>query len=199
MAIGELRVVRRAADDRGPDAPSWRPMGAQASAADIVACMYDRYHRLVFHLALRYGKGARAWAEDLTHDVFLQLFARAHEVDAMANVPGWFYRVTTNRCLNRLDRDRQVQRPILRWFFEDRRPPPVPDELGIVGDELARVFRRVDAMPDKLRVCFYMRHIDDRSVQEIAEVLGHSKGYVSKLLAQVDARLQRLAREEAAR
>ena len=34
---------------------------------------WEAHRGRVFHWALRYGAGDRAWAEDVTHDVFLKL------------------------------------------------------------------------------------------------------------------------------
>src|SRR5262249_43959207 len=46
------------------------PRAAFAAEAEA---LYRRHHRLVFRVALRYGGGNTAWAEDVTQDVFVDL------------------------------------------------------------------------------------------------------------------------------
>jgi RNA polymerase sigma-70 factor (ECF subfamily) len=137
---------------------------------------------MVFRVALRYG-GDRSWAEDVTQEVFLQAFAHIDELAEVLNPAGWLYRVTTRRCLNRLRGQRLRTSAPVRWALQHRLPEPnTPEELGIHHQQLARVFARLQELPPKQRVCFWMYHVDGKPVAEIGEILGHSKGYVSKLL-----------------
>ena len=131
--------------------------------------------------------GDRAFAEDITQDVFIALFRHAHGVSSMENPEGWFYRVTTNRCINRLRRERFLTLPPIRWLLGDRMRHPVdPETMGITEDLLRRAFARVMQMPPKARACFFMYHVDGKSQVEIGGLLGHSKGYVSKLIARCE-------------
>jgi len=165
--------------------------------ADMVTGMYRRYRDLVFHLALRYGNGHRAWAEDATQDVFVRLLRHVHRVNRLDNPRGWFYRVTTNLCLNRLRRDRFLALPVVRWVLgQSPSRPPVPDQLGIDEDRLRRAFVRLAELPPKVRACVYMHHVDGIPQAEIADILGHSRGYVSKLIARGEAALAELDAED---
>ena len=48
--------------------------GAAAGApATRVATLYRQHRDQVYRLALRYGRGDRQWAEDVTQDVFVSL------------------------------------------------------------------------------------------------------------------------------
>jgi len=163
--------------------------------ADMVAMMYRQYRDLVVHLALRYGGGRRAWAEDITQDVFVRLFKHVRHVNALDEPRGWFYRVTTNLCLNRLRRERYLNRPVVRWLLRQSFDHRDPEQIGLTHDLLRRAFERIEALPPKVRVCMFMHHVDGLPQVEIAEILGHSKGYVSKLVARGEAALAELATE----
>src|SRR6476659_10076334 len=78
----------------------------EITAADEIGALYRRHHRLVYRLALRYGRGDAAWAEDVTQDVFLGLFKILDDLTDREGMEGWLYRATTNRCLNRLRHER---------------------------------------------------------------------------------------------
>lgn len=149
---------------------------------------------MVFRLALRYG-GDRSWAEDITQEVFLQAFAHIDELAQVDNQAGWLYRVTTRRCLNRLRAQKLRASAPVRWAVQARMPEPnTPEQLGIHKQRLARLFTRLEALPPKLRICFWMVHVDGKDQVEVAQILNHSKGYISKLLARAT---QALAEDDA--
>ena len=79
--------------------------------------LYRQHHRAVFRLALRYGLGDEAWAEDIMQDVFITLFDELATLDDHQRLEGWLYRVTTNRCLRKLRREQFMQRPLVRWLL----------------------------------------------------------------------------------
>lgn len=152
---------------------------------------YREHGAYVLQVAVRLGRGDRAWAEDMTHEVFMELHDRWGSIRDVERIPGWLYRATVHRCLNRLRRDRLLGRPWVRWLVAGWHPArPDPERVSLGRAELDELFARVAALPDKQRVVFCMRHFDERSGREVAEVLGHSEGYVSKLLARAEAALQ---------
>ena len=149
---------------------------------------YRAHGAEVYRVALRFGRGNRAWAEDITHEVFLELQSSWDTVRDPERVAGWLYRTTVHRSLNRLRRRRLWDQPWVKWLVAGWRPPaPDPESVELGRAELDALFERVAALPDKQRVAFCMRHFDERPQTEIAEALGHSEGYVSKLLAKAEA------------
>jgi RNA polymerase sigma-70 factor (ECF subfamily) len=159
------------------------------NATDL-SWLYARYYRQVFHLALRYGRGDVAWAEDLTQDIFVTLMRLPRPLRAQESLSGWFYRVTTNRCLNALRKDKFLQSAPVRWLLgRDSHNGHTPEHVAIARDDLSRALQSVSALPPKERVVFFMVHIDGKDQGEAARVLGHSKGYVSKLLKRAEQQL----------
>lgn len=174
------------------DVPTAREGAAattKTDASEELQQLYRRYHGHVFHLALRYGGGSVAWAEDVTHDVFVQLLTKRVRLGLPEDLYGWFYRVTTRRCLNRLRHEALLQSAPIRWLLSQKQCVPTPESEVVVADELEHVARVVRRLPAKERVAFYMRHVDGKAQVEIAQVMGHSTGYVSKLLTRARGRL----------
>ena len=89
-----------------PLRPALSAAEAHAWAVGQIEALYRKHHRLVFHLGLRYGRGDVAWAEDVTQEVFVHLFDVIKGLRDLDDMEGWLYRATTNRCLNRLRRER---------------------------------------------------------------------------------------------
>jgi RNA polymerase sigma-70 factor (ECF subfamily) len=168
----------------------------RASAASEVSDLYRKHQRLVFHLGLRYGQGNVAWAEDVTQEVFLSLFKVIHTLRDTSDMEGWLYRATTNRCLNRLRRDRFLALAPVRWLLGEQQPPPSPPEsLAIARDDLRRVLDAMNALDPKERVAFAMYYLDGKEQEEIGQVLGHTKGYVCKLIQRAVSRVRALGWE----
>jgi len=163
---------------------------AREAAAAIVARLYREHAPAAFKLALRYGRGDRQWAEDLVHDVFVEVHRHAERLAEMEQPGGWIYRATTSRCLNRLRRDRWLASPLVRWMLaQPARASDSPEVLGAARRELGKVFDAVNRLPDAQRLCIWMRHVDGLSQPEIGEILGFRKSYVCKLLQRAEATL----------
>ena len=169
---------------------------AVASRTERVEALYLEHRDFVYRLALRYGGGSHAWAEDVTQEVFLRLFdvvAELRDEGSPAALEPWFYRVTTNRCLNRLRAERLRDSAPVRWLLgrraEDRNSRD-PERVTAAREGLEQAGAVLASLPPKERVAFSMHVLDGKKQIEIAELLGHSKGYVSKLIARAEDRIR---------
>jgi RNA polymerase sigma-70 factor, ECF subfamily len=173
--------------------PSKSPASSNvASTSLVIERLYEQHKDAVFRLALRYGRGDVGWAEDVTHDVFLDLFDFVGRLEELHDLGGWFYRVATNRCLNKLKRQHWMGRPVVRFFLgEWRHEVPDPERIVIARGELQIAFEAVNALPPKERVVFFMRHVDGMDQVSIARALRFSNGYVSKLLHRATRELEK--------
>lgn len=170
-----------------------RPAPAEAArsparAAATVAQLYRDHAATALTLALRYGRGDRGWAEDVVHDVFLEVHRHVERLAEMENPGAWIYRAVASRSLNRLRRDRWLASPLVRWVLA--RPASTsnsPEAVGLARSELDGLFALVNRLPDAQRMCFWMRHVDGMTQPEIGEVLGFRKSYVCKLLQRAEA------------
>lgn len=156
-----------------------------------VELLYVEHRDFVYRLALRYGGGSHAWAEDVTQEVFLRLFDVVDGLGDHEAMQPWFYRVTTNRCLNRLRGERLRSSAPVRWLLgrrnEDGRSP---ERVVAAREGLEQAAAVLASLPPKERVAFSMHVLDGKKQSEISEVLGHSKGYVSKLISKAEARIR---------
>lgn len=179
----------------GSRAPCEEAPGAAGTTAAVEA-LYRKHHAFVFGLALRYGRGRKAWAEDVLQDVFVDLLRALpslHDTDALE---GWLYRATTHRCFKRLRRERFLALPPVRWLLGAPHEEPVhPEAAAVARHDLRRAFEVVSALPPKERIAFCMFHVDGKSQDEIGEVLGHKKSYVCKLIQRTTDRLRELGWE----
>lgn len=159
--------------------------------AALVDRLYRRHHAAVFRLALRYGLGDESWAEDVVQDVFIKVLDRLDRIDDHEHLDAWLYRVTTNHCLRKLRRERLWGVEIVRRLLAGGAGAVAPLEGQVFARrELERTREALARLPARERVVLSMCHLDGKSQREVCEILGLSKGYVSKLLARALARLQ---------
>lgn len=153
-------------------------------ADELEAPAFDDVYRAerdrVYAWALRYSAGRSAWAEDVTHDVFLQLHRNLRQLE-LNDVGAWLYRVTANVALSRLKREASWVTRLGRLLTFSG--PVRPDEALERQDDAAAALRLLNTLPPKERMVLSMQVLDGLSQRDIAKMLGFSEGYVSKLLA----------------
>src|SRR5262245_32770727 len=118
---------------RSPRSAASAPPANAADAAAQVEALYRKHHAFVFGLALRYGRGRRAWAEDVLQDVFVDLLRALPSLRDLDALEGWLYRATLHRCIKRLRRERFLALPAVRWLLGARDEEPVHPEVAALA------------------------------------------------------------------
>ena len=135
--------------------------------------------------------GDEAEAEDVAQEAMLRLWKIAPDWEAGRAKPStWLYRVTLNLCRDRLrksgrfDTDQEMD-----TFMDDR--PTVEEDMIRAGRATA-VRTAVDGLPDRQRTAIHLRHFEEMSNIEIAEVMETSVEAVESLLGRAKRRLATL-------
>jgi RNA polymerase sigma-70 factor (ECF subfamily) len=149
---------------------------------DAFRSLFERHKDRVYNVALYFFGGDEATAADVTQQVFLKLFTRIGQFQGESEFTTWLYRLTTNACV-----DEQRKRSRVRQFDEGeelRRPfEGRTQEERLAGAEVRHsVERAVAALKPKLRVVMLLKYFEELSYEEIAGVLGLSKGTVASRL-----------------
>ena len=153
--------------------------------ADPFETFVRAHQDLVFATAVRL-LGNRRDAEDVSQAVFLKAFERFEQLAGQPGAPAWLKTVTTNLCLNHLQR----YRARWRFFSEMRRQnegddaveyeqtiassQPSPPEVLARAAEHKRLTDALRSLPPHQRVPLVLFHFDQMSYQDIATRLGVS-------------------------
>lgn len=157
-------------------------MEEPATEPSFEAC-YDAHHAKIFHLGLRYGGGNSAWAEDLTHDVFLTFVEKKHELHTLDDVGAWLYRVASNLAISRLRREGSFWRRLtLARFAEVEATGASAASLLEDQESASNAMAALRKLPPKEQIVLSMKILDEKSQKDIAASLSMSEGYVSKLI-----------------
>ena len=159
---------------------------------------YQSHREDIYRLGLRFGGGRAAFAEDLTHDVFLRALEHLADLAEIDNIGGWLYRVAANLAISRLGREQSVFRRLRRDAFGQVPEAGESPEVSFEHREEAKAaMALLRSLPTRERVVVSMKLLDGKSQREIAEALSMSEGYVSKLLARARRRIEGAASEAA--
>jgi RNA polymerase sigma-70 factor, ECF subfamily len=157
---------------------------------------------------LKYARrlvGSDARAEEVTQDVFVQVFRFRQRYRPEARFATWLFTIATNLCLNELRRpERQLKVDL--WDRpgepEDREGPPLPDpeaytpEEGAASRELARALEQAIAeLPPKQRAALLLSRLDGLAYRDVGEALGCSEGAVKALLFRATQTLKQKLRD----
>lgn len=162
-----------------------------AGAVEALAGLYDRHAAAMLGVAVRV-LGSRRDAEDLVHDVFLEVWSRAASYDpGRAPVRTWLLVKTRSRALDRL-RALAVAR---RHGLGDDVAADDVEAVGADLDVLRHVDRRwaldaLGSLPEAQREVTRMLYLEGLSCSEIAEHCGLPIGTVKSRLARALALLR---------
>src|SRR5690349_1960767 len=154
----------------------------QQGDRDAFQSLFEAYKDKVFSIAVYSSGGDRALAEDVTQQIFLKLFTRIRQFRGDSEFTTWLYRLVVNACLD----ERRRRRRLLPW------EPGVamtdvsekkPQERQYARLEVAEAVRvAIEELKPKFRLPILLKYIEGLSYEEIAEVMGCSKGTVASRL-----------------
>lgn len=151
--------------------------------------LYDRWVTPVYQYALFRTRNV-ADAEDLTSQIFLAAYQALPRYRHNGHFAAWLFAIARNHT-REFFRKRQREVPM---EAAARSATTAPDFLGdtIHQEELARLLRLVQNLPDDEQELIRLRYVAALSFADIARVLGRREDAVKKSLYRLQARLQRL-------
>jgi len=144
--------------------------------------LFEAYKDRVFSIAIYSFGGDDAAAGDVTQQVFLKLLTTITQFRGDSEFTTWLYRLVVNTCIDEQRRRRRFlpfgeSDAVSR--MEDRRP----QEKHYARLEIADSVKvAISELKPKFRLPILLRYIEDLSYEEIADVLGCSKGTVASRL-----------------
>jgi RNA polymerase sigma-70 factor (ECF subfamily) len=148
--------------------------------AEALETLYDRHSRAVFSLVYRIVQ-QRPTAEEVTQDIFLQLWRNARLYDAQRGpLQPWLLTLARNRALDtlRLKRERQRSREDDFGARELVCTAPDPETLADREDRAEKVRGVMAELPAQQRRAIELAYFEGMSHSEIAERLMEPLGTV---------------------
>lgn len=170
-----------------------------AAGGDMTAFeeIYQRHHRRVYSICLRMLQNAFE-AEDLTQDVFIQLYRKVGSFRGDSAFTTWLHRLTVNQVLMHF-RKRNVK--FEKTTEEGETPDQIvagtanPDKMPIV-DKIA-LENAIEQLPDGYKNVFVLHDVEGFEHEEVAKILGCSVGTSKSQLHKARLKLRKLLKKKA--
>ncbi|MGD9853621.1 MAG: RNA polymerase sigma factor [Planctomycetaceae bacterium] len=145
--------------------------------------LYESFQCQVYRLTVRIV----GWqdAEDVTQQVFLQVFRKMGQFAGHSKFETWLYRLAMNEALQHLRKERRWNHQPLR--HEPMSPHKREEEQTEDKDVLEQALSRLEP---ELRSLFVLREVEGLSYREIAEAMGIPEGTVGSRLNRARRELQ---------
>jgi len=164
------------------------------STADMEAFeeIYRRHHKRVYSICFRMVRNA-ADAEDLTQQVFIQLFRKLHTFRGDSSFTTWLHRLTVNQVLMHFRR-----RVVKAEKITDDGATPIrivsgtenPSRMALI-DRIA-LNQAIGQLPPGYRMVFILHDVEGFEHDQIGKMLGCAVGTSKSQLHKARQRLRQL-------
>jgi len=170
-----------------------------AAEGDMTAFeeLYQKHHRRVYSICLRMLQNA-AEAEDLTQDVFIQLYRKVGSFRGDSAFTTWLHRLTVNQVLMHF-RKRNVK--FEKTTEEGETPVQIvpgtesPFKMPIV-DKIA-IDTAIEQLPEGYKNVFVLHDVEGFEHEEVAKILGCSVGTSKSQLHKARLKMRKLLKKKA--
>jgi RNA polymerase sigma-70 factor (ECF subfamily) len=174
-------------------------LAKSAAGGDMAAFeeIYRRHHRRVYSICLRMLQNTSE-AEDLTQDVFIQLYRKIGSFRGDSAFTTWLHRMTVNQVLMHFRK-----RTVKYEKTTEEGETPVQIVSGTANPEKMRVVDKIaldnaiEQLPAGYKNVFVLHDVEGYEHEEVARILGCSVGTSKSQLHKARLKLQKLLRKKA--
>ena len=179
--LEQMAATREQAPVR--EAIDWRVIAAcQQGDRDAIRLLFEAYRDRVYSIAIYSLSGDEAAAADATQQVFLKLITRIGQFRGDSEFTTWLYRLVVNTCLDERRKQRRFV-PLAEFNLVSKTQRESSQATRYARKEIAaEVQSAIGELKPKMRLPILLKYIEGLSYEEIAAVLGCSKGTVASRL-----------------
>ncbi len=143
-----------------------RVLGGEAEAyGPLVARYRARYSRFALHML-----GNREDAEEALQDAFVRAYRALPRCEDRDRFGAWLFTILINRCRTAGARRGRYERVVVTGEH-----PAIEGASGPQGDQWEwreEIARALGSLPEDQREAFLLKHVEDRSYEEMADLTG---------------------------
>ncbi len=140
--------------------------------------LMDKYHDPIYSFVWKMIHD-RSQVEDLTQEAFIKAFASLKNFNEEYAFSTWLYKIATNNCIDYIRKrklltfsiDKPIESKDGSYSFE------IPDhsyaaDRDIIASQRSNLLgQAIQKLPEKYRRVIHLRHVEERSYEEIAKAL----------------------------
>ncbi|MBT4917349.1 RNA polymerase sigma factor [Candidatus Peregrinibacteria bacterium] len=159
--------------------------------AELVERYEAKLSRYIFHLSSLDS----ASTEDILQEVFIKVYENLNGYDTSFSFSSWIYRITHNEVISFFRKKKARPQAISPDDVDEDYITLIPDDTDIPKElkrkELAaKVKKAVLELPEKYRDVLVLRYLEDKSYQEISDILKISINNASVLVNRAKEKLK---------
>ncbi|MFO8086857.1 MAG: RNA polymerase sigma factor [Bacteroidales bacterium] len=143
----------------------------------------------------------QAEAEDLSQEVFTELFQSIHKFKGHSKLSTWLYRITINKSLNEVKKKKnQKSMQETASFFNPEASHAIevkddqnydPQRIQENQERKTILNQAIDSLPEQQKTAFILHKYDGMAYKKIAEVMNTSLASVESLMHRAKHNLQK--------
>ncbi len=173
--------------------------GLQARDESAFRKLVEEWQDMVYNTALGIVQNV-ADADDITQDVFIQVYQSVSSFKGESKLSTWLYKITLSKALDHEKKRKRKKRvAFIESLFgnrEDEHLHPVDfDHPGVQLEQkerAAELFTALQQLPGKQQMAFTLHKLEGQSYQEIAAILGTSLYAVESLMGRAKNNLKKI-------
>ena len=160
--------------------------------------LVDQYQDKVYNTCISFVKNPDD-ADDLTQEVFLEVYNSIHKFRLESKLSTWIYRISVNKSLEYLRKMKRKKRFgfLFAIDFERNQRDNVELELNHPGilaenkEKAAILYRAIEKLPENQRIAFTLHKLEDLSYDQISEIMNKSLSSVESIMHRAKLNLRK--------
>ncbi len=161
--------------------------------------LVDEHQKKVLNTCFRFV-GNREDAEDLTQEVFIEVYKSISSFRGESQISTWIYRIAVTKSLDFIRKKKRKKRfAILKSTFSgDTVEEDIPDNQNLnpgskieEKDRIRILNEALESLPENQRAAFTLSKYDEMSYKEIAEILNTTVSSVESLIHRAKENLKK--------
>ncbi len=175
--------------------------GLKKGENEAFEILIEKYSGLVFNLSIGILRN-REWADDISQEVFIEVFRSISKFKEESSLETWIYRITLNKCLNfekkqkrfeLMDGFKLLSLEKKEYWIREQSHPGIPEERKVME---RWIYGQIRKLPESQRIALTLHKIQGMRQTEIAEVMDVSISAVESLVFRAMKNLKKMAKKE---
>ncbi len=153
---------------------------------DAFGEIVERYEQPLLRYVLRLSDITQEEAEEVLQETFIKAWKNINEFDEGQKFSSWIYRITHNETISEY-RKRKARGSKQRVEWDEELFANLPGDIAVPRDvdrrlDAASIRQAVTWLPDNYRNAIILRYLEEKSYDEIADILRMPLGSVATLV-----------------
>lgn len=175
---------------------------AKRSVSDTApfGVLIDRYNTVLFRYVMRRSHASKEDAEDIVQNSFIKMYRNINDFDPSLKFSSWAYRITHNELIDWYRKQKRRPTLVINDNEDDDIFSKVAGDINIEKEAIQKETKReiekiIQDLDPKYQEIITLRFFEDRSYDEISDILEIPEGTVAIRLSRAKKILEEKLKE----